>query len=287
MLLLVTKKLQKEVEFYQLLKQKNMDIAVYTSKKGTKVVTAMDIHQALDLGAHHYGVNVRRWLKDVFQFNDGIRRPIVNKDYAPRKQKEGQLLEDYFLSLELAKLIVLQSRSKFKMKYARILSEMESAEGNNAPISKAEMQDLLELVKAMSLQSNQEKAERQHLELYTSRNGDSTGNWWPFRANLLNYSAEDLRMKMEAKGLNPKNKTQRQMLQVLDPAEAIRTGVIDYYMAQGKTAVFARNLGDVAKLLAEKLQLGVFEDRLAGNMFAPEFNAAVLRPVLPMVRERA
>jgi hypothetical protein len=42
---------------------------------------------------------------------------------------------------------------------------------------------------------------------------------------------------------------------------------------------FARNLGDVAKLLAQQLNLQVFEDRLAGNMFAPEFNREILQAV--------
>jgi hypothetical protein len=199
-----------------------MDITVYTSKKGTKVVTSTDLHQALELSNHHYGLNVRRWLKDVYQFQDGIRRPLVNKDYAPRKVKDGTLIEDYYFSLELAKLIALQSRSKSKLKFARQLSEWELAEGDHAPISKAEMQELLELVKAMSLHSNQEKAERRHQEAYAGRNGDSLGNWHPYRASLMGYNAEDLRKRLECKGQNPKNKTIRQMLQALDPAESIR-----------------------------------------------------------------
>jgi len=177
----------------------SMEIAVFTSKKGTKVVTAMDLHQLLELSNHHYGVNIRRWLKDVYQFQDGIRRPVVMKDYALRKQKETVLVEDYYLSIELAKLIALQSKSKVKLKLARYLQEIEHTEGNQTPLDKEEVMNMIELVKAMSMRSCQEAAEQRHMEVYATRNGNSTGNWWHYRSSLLGFSADDLRMRLENK----------------------------------------------------------------------------------------
>lgn len=264
-----------------------MEIAVFTSKKGTKVVTAMDLHQALELSNHHYGVNIRRWLKDVYQFQDGIRRPVVMKDYALRKQKDASVLEDYYLSVELAKLIALQSKSKVKLKLARYLKEIEASEGSQVPLDQEEVLNMIELVKAMSMRSCQEAAEQQHLALYANRNGNSTSNWWYFRSSLLGYSAEDLRARLENKGINSKGKNQRQMLLHLDPLETIRAAIIDHFMALGRTASFARAMGDLAKNLAKKLGLELFDDRLAGNMFAPEINKALVQQVKSMQRERA
>ena len=265
----------------------SMEIAVFTSKKGTKVVTAMDLHQLLELSNHHYGVNIRRWLKDVYQFQDGIRRPVVMKDYALRKQKETVLVEDYYLSIELAKLIALQSKSKVKLKLARHLQEIENTEGSQTPLDREEVMNMIELVKAMSMRTCQEAVEQHHMEVYASRNGNSTGNWWHYRSSLVGYTAEDLRVRLENKGINSKGKSQRQMLQYLDPTETIRAAIIDHFMALGKTAAFARAMGDLAKNLAGQLELEVFDDRLAGNMFAPEINKALVQQVKTLQRERA
>jgi len=98
-----------------------MDLQILVSKKGTKVVTATNLHQALQLLDHHYATNVRKWLQDVYEFADGVRKPAKMQDYAPRKQKNSALIDDYYLSLELAKLIALRSNSKVKARYAKWL----------------------------------------------------------------------------------------------------------------------------------------------------------------------
>lgn len=264
-----------------------MELEVLVSNKGTKVITATHLYQLLELPVHHYGVLIRRWLKDVYAFRDGIRRAVVMKDYAPRKQKEPQMVEDFYLSLELAKLIALHSRSKVKMKYARRLQELEQEEGSANNLTKEELTGLLELTKAMCLRSCQEAAEQRHLNLFKGRNGGSAANWWTYRAHLLGYAAESLRDQMNAAGMNPKGKTQRQMLQYTDPYELIRTGVIDHFMALGKQKDYARNMGDLSKSLAREMKLGLFDDRLAGNIFAPEINLELVQQVKAMQQERA
>jgi len=71
-----------------------MDLQILVSKKGTKVVTATNLHQALQLLDHHYATNVRKWLQDVYEFADGVRKPAKMQDYAPRKQKNSALIDD-------------------------------------------------------------------------------------------------------------------------------------------------------------------------------------------------
>ena len=79
-----------------------MELQVFVSKKGTKVVCATDLHKTLQLTDHHYATNARRWIHDIYQFEDGIRRPEDLRDYAKRVTKESKrgLLTDYYLSLE-------------------------------------------------------------------------------------------------------------------------------------------------------------------------------------------
>lgn len=97
-----------------------MELDVLESKHGTKVVTASNLYQVLQLPARQYGVHLRRWMKDLYEFHDGIRRPQSLRDFAKRP-RPGEPFEDFYLTLELAKLIALRTNSKQKLKYARLL----------------------------------------------------------------------------------------------------------------------------------------------------------------------
>ncbi len=97
-----------------------MELEVFESKYGTKVVAASNLYQVLGLPAKHYGTQLRKWMKDLYEFREGIRRPQPLRDFA-RRPRPGEPMEDFFLTLELAKLIALRTNSKFKLKYARLL----------------------------------------------------------------------------------------------------------------------------------------------------------------------
>ncbi len=84
------------------------------------MVTATNLHAVLQLPVRQYGAQIRKWLRDVYEFEDGIRRPQMYRDYAKRP-RPGEPIEDYYLTLELAKLIALRTNSKSKLKYARLL----------------------------------------------------------------------------------------------------------------------------------------------------------------------
>ncbi len=97
-----------------------MALEVFESKKGTKVVTVSSLFATLNLPVRQYGSLVRRWLRDVYEFNDGMRKPQPYRDFAKRP-RPGDPIEDFFITLELAKLIALRTNSKNKLKYARLL----------------------------------------------------------------------------------------------------------------------------------------------------------------------
>lgn len=254
-----------------------MDLQVFVSKKGTKVVKATDLHQVLQLTDHHYPANVRKWLNDVYEFKDGIRKPVRLQDFSEKKRSEPSVVKDYYLSVELAKMIALNSRSKVKQKYAKWLFSLEDQVENAELLTKEQVLSLIDLAKAMSRISCQESCEKQHLETYESRNGGNASNWWQHRAAIVGYNADLLRQKMQHQGQAPKGKTQRQMLMQLDQYETIRTGIIDLFMALGKSDRYARNLGDLAKALAEALEIDVMDDRKGGNLFASEVNPDLVR----------
>lgn len=249
-----------------------MVLQVYISKKGTKVVAATQLHQVLQLPDHHYAVNVRHWLTDVYEFKDGIRKPLKMQDFANRNVKENSIVKDYYLSVELAKLITLNSKSKVKQKYAKYLFSLEDQVDNGELLTKEQVMNVLELAKAMGMVSCQEAAEKSHLKVYETRNGGSGGNWWKHRAEVMGYSVEKLRRKLEQMGKNVRGKTQRQMLMQVDKYEMVRTGVIDLFMAMGKSERYARNLGDLAKAIAKELNIEIFDDRREASLFTPHAN---------------
>ncbi|MFN0013389.1 MAG: hypothetical protein ACKVU2_02475 [Saprospiraceae bacterium] len=101
-----------------------MELEVLQSKQGTKVVAASNLYHTLQLPGKQYGVQVRKWMKDLYEFRDGIRRPQPLRDFA-RRPRPGEPIEDFYLTLELAKLIALRTNSKLKLKYARLLDVVE------------------------------------------------------------------------------------------------------------------------------------------------------------------
>lgn len=238
-----------------------MELQILVSKKGTKVVTATNLHQVLQLADHHYAANVKKWLTDIYEFKDGIRKPIAMRDFAKRQLRDKHVLKDYYISVELAKMITLSSKSKVKHKYAKWLYLQEDKVEDANLISKDQVKAILELTKAMGLVSCQEACERQHLKTYEERNGGSPNNWWKHRSELLGYSTDRLRKKMKILGKPASGKSQRQMLMQVDKHEMVRTGVIDLFMAIGKSEHYARSLGDLAKFFAKELNINVQDDR--------------------------
>lgn len=238
-----------------------MELQVLVSKKGTKVVTATNLYQVLQLPNHHYAMNIKKWLNDIYEFGDGIRKPEAMKDYAKRQLKDNPILKDFYLSVQLAKLITLNSRSKVKQKYAKWLYSIEDKQAQSDLLTSDQILAVVELTKAMGLVSCQEACERQHLKTYEDRNNGSASNWWKHRAQIFGYSADKLKQKLKQLGKGTSGKSQRQMLMQVDKYETVRTGVVDLFMALGKNERYAKKIGDLAKVLAKELRLEVFDDR--------------------------
>lgn len=264
-----------------------MELQILVSKKGTKVVTATELYRALQLPNQHYAVSIKKWINEFYAFRDDIRKPVRMRDYAPRKVKDNPILDDYYLSIELAKLITLHSKSKLKQRYARFLHELDGKTDRMPSLTSEQMLHLLELTRAMSLVSCQEASEREHLRKYKERNEGLAIDWWRYRAEVLGYSAEELRDKLRRKGKRVSGKTQRQMLATIDKYELIRAGIIDLFMSMGKTATYARNMGDVAKTLAKEMSIDVCDDRKGQSLFAPVAKPEVIQQLKGVLLDTA
>ena len=91
-----------------------MELEVLVSKKGTKVVRATNLHLALQLPNHQYATNIKKWINEVYEFKDDIRKPLRLKDFSKRVNKDNPIIDDYYISVALATLITLNSKSKVK-----------------------------------------------------------------------------------------------------------------------------------------------------------------------------
>jgi hypothetical protein len=105
-------------------------IQVLISKKGTKVVIASHLHRALRIPMFKFNRNITKWIEGVYAFEDDMRSPVEFKDYGERKFEFGKQ-RDYYLSLELARLICLQAEadSKSKLDLAKHLATLEDGVG--------------------------------------------------------------------------------------------------------------------------------------------------------------
>lgn len=254
-----------------------MELQILVSKKGTKVIAASNLYAALELPEQHYSTIIPKWINEYYEFTDGIRKPVRMQDYAKRKIANNPILKDYYLSMELAKRITLASRSKFKRKFSKQLHALQDRVDDKGLLTTEQIETVLELAKTMTRLSCQESAERKHQEIYTTRNGGSISNWLKYRSHLLGYSADYLRKKMEEQGKVHKGKTQREMLMHLgNKAEMIRTAVIDLFISMDKNVEQAIQLGDLAKLFAQQMNMDVYDDIVSGNLFASSINTALL-----------
>ena len=103
-----------------------MKLEILESRYGTQVVKASNLHMALRLSNLQYSANVRKWLRDHYELRDGIRKPEPLLDFAKRP-RPGEPMEDYYLTLELARQIALRSSSKIKL---RLIRQLEAAMQN-------------------------------------------------------------------------------------------------------------------------------------------------------------
>ncbi|TXF91124.1 hypothetical protein FUA23_02535 [Neolewinella aurantiaca] len=255
-----------------------MDLNIHISKKGTRVVKASELHRALGLNDNHYQTNVRHWLKDIYQFSDGIRRPEGMKDFARDPRSKGNVVPEYYLCLEFGKLIALSSKSKVKQSVATRLSKEEDVYPEHVQLSVTETLELLEQVKALARITCQKAAESRHLAYYTRKRGSA--EYWNHyrREQIVGCTMADLREQLRLRNEKVAAKADlRELISRVDAHDLIRIGIIDHYAAMGNSLPYSQQLGNLAKELAKQLRLEIVDDREGELLFAPPADVDVLR----------
>ena len=255
-----------------------MDLPIRVSKKGTRVIKASDLHRALGLSDHQFQANVRVWIKDVYQFADGIRRPVGLQDYARSPKSRDGIVQEYYFNLEMARLVALSTKSKVKQAIATKLSKEEAVYPDEVKLSPEETLELMEQTRAMARISCQEAAEERHLKAYIRQRG-SADFWNKYRVDhVVRTTMDELRKYLAKQGLAfTRTHRVRDLMLRKDPIECIRIGIVDHYAAQGYSLPYALEMGRLAKAFAEALRLEVTDDRQGDGLFTAPADLDVVR----------
>jgi hypothetical protein len=225
---------------------------------GNKYVNSFQLHtQVLQLGTNQYRRNLKNWLFETeyfFQNDNDLRFPNKN-DFSTlgAKSTGGRPTEHFLISLELSKMIAINSVSNFKKHYVKWLLSIEKKVTTGELLNSNQILSLMDICQAMGLISVQKASESNHYEKH-----NNNSDWWAYRAKILGFNKDELIRR--ANEMNIKYISQRQVLIKLDRFELVRMGVIDLLMALGNTIEYSQNVGNLAKQMAEKMEVEVFDD---------------------------
>ena len=205
---------------------------------GQKRASAKLIHEALGLDK----TNFSQWIKRVL-----LNKPFIEDvdfSYLKTKSTGGRPSIDYLLSQTTAISVIMMSGGvkahEIRLEVVKAFEEKQSG----VSLSIEQVKALTEMVKAMTLVSVQNKAEKMHFNFY-----GKPRTWWTYRAELLGYSTESLKNALI--NINKKYTSQKKALIHIDPSELIRTGVIDLLISLGRSEEYALNIGEWAKAISE------------------------------------
>lgn len=236
-----------------------MDIQILISKKGTPVVIASQLHRALGLKDEQFPNHCKKWLSDFYQFEDDIRKPSKMKDYAERKIK-GSIICDYYLGVELAKLISLHVPSKHKKKVAFFLNAFQRKHQIKNELNTEQVKLAYELAISMCSMNAQIQAKEKHKIYFLEHRAGTEKEWHTSRNELIGFNKYDLQDRLMKTGLMPGQKSTSELLLMIDKFELIRIGVIDLLKSMNKTDLFAQKMGNLALFFAKKQGLEINND---------------------------
>jgi len=191
---------------------------------------------------------------------ESIKRAELNKDAdfvtILLQSTGGRPTNDYLLIRDAALTIIMMSGGKLANQLRKKVIELYNQHDTGLAFTSSQIEALMDLSKAMTLISIQEKVESRHFAIYNNKY-----TWYKYRAALLGYSTSDVIDAMEK--VNKQHHSIRKSLIKLDANELIRTGVIDFMLALGKTSEYAINVGNLCKSMSEKMKLGniIWDDK--------------------------
>jgi phage anti-repressor protein len=187
------------------------------------------------------------WFKNSIDFIGGKE----GKDFYQKNSKStgGRPTIEYDVTIDCAKELCLTQRTDKSKELRLWLISLSKQHDTGLAFTAQQIEALMDLSRAMTLVSIQKEVEKKHFAIYNDKY-----TWYQYRAALLGYSTNDVIEAMQK--VNKKHHSIRTSLVQLDANELIRTGVIDFMVAMGKTNEYATNVGNLCKSMAMKMKLG-------------------------------
>jgi hypothetical protein len=266
-----------------------------------RYVWAKDLYKALELSPVNYATNLKAWFTKeyLFQGKKTFTVPVKNYDYVLIVDSQqsvpqsgpvsiGQLLstsvhsyhaksehsgrgknaENHLIRLEFAKLIALESNSRFKKQFVHWLLSLEAQFEDNQLLSRSTLFGLMEIVKLCTYIDNQLTYYKDHKAQYFEMK-EPEDSWLEFdrwRNSVLGLLNESTLTEefVKIKGFKPnKNLTKIEKLAILNALESIRTSMFDFLSLQLQVKQ-ARDLSDFVKELFEKAGITQFDIKPKG-----------------------
>lgn len=227
-------------------------INIHKSKLG-KSVYLTELYDYLELNKSNY----TRFVRSKILNNEFAEE---EKDYSSlsttnsKLGHRGQFRKEFEIEIDFAKKLCMVSKSIIGEKIRNELVELTKEVETGLLLSPEQITFLLELIPVMGLFSIQDSAQKQHYKKH-----NNPYDWWEYRAKILGYGVDQL--KIEVEKLNHKYKNQRQALLHIDRYELIRIGVMDLFIALGKSVEYSTNVADLCKKMALRIQLNIWNDK--------------------------
>ena len=222
------------------------EIEVSYSKKGTPFLHASDLHKKLEIQTP-----LNFWFPQMIDYGF-----IENEDYFKQKIskiEDSDLKYDWAVRLEMAKHIAMIQNSEKGRSLRKYLIDLDKKVQGGLLLNRKQISALFEICKVLGYFTVQKFLEKEHFEFL-----NKPKDWWDYRAKLFGYSAQDLKLMVEA--LGKKYKSQRQALFHLDKYELIRISTIDLFMAMGKSEEYSKNVADFIDDIAKEIQPEIYND---------------------------
>lgn len=243
-------------------------INIATTQRGNPAVLASELHQKLMVKTP-----LRKWFPEMMKYGFEEGRDFYRADiFVQSANGMTKQKRDWVLSLDTAKGIAMIQRTTAGKAIRDYLIEQDKRVQSGALLSHEQVAALMDLVSVMGFSSVRDHCERLHYHYVGIR-----ASWWAYRAKLLGYSAATLKAECEAIG--KKYKSQKRALAHLDPSALVRAAVIDLFIALGKPAEYAKNLGDAAKMFAQKMPPLFDNDRAGGFDFMTQEQKQIIQVV--------
>lgn len=231
---------------------------------GKEYVSLTELYEKLQLQKTHY----IRFCKEQLLYNEYVS---IGVEFLPlgakTSLKGGRPKEEYLLTLDFAKDIIIRSKSKVGKVYRDWLISIEKKVNDNKLVTLEKTAIMYQMLNTFRFGEYQLQAEELHKDRFvlTAKTKDNIHKvFYETRNTLLGIDNEELKQSMlEAfqKGLihKPKAKNIRSRIALLDRYKLIRNAVADYLISTGidthNSITFADSVMEVAKMAGVEIRI--------------------------------